>query len=75
VAAVGAYLLGVIPLAGIAVLDLGLLGRRRDAHSRMAIHANLVAVFLVVGHVAMIAGMMDPTLAGYSLPTASAAHH
>jgi hypothetical protein len=41
----------------------------------MAIHASLVPVFLVVGHVAMIAGMMDPTLAGYSLPTASTAHH
>jgi len=75
VVAVGAYLLGVIPLAGIAALDLGLLVRRRDAHSRMAIHASLVAMFLVVGHVAMIAGMMDPTLAGYSLPTASTAHH
>jgi uncharacterized protein DUF6803 len=41
----------------------------------MAIHASLVPVFLVVGHVAMIAGMMDPTLADYSVPPASATHH
>jgi hypothetical protein len=28
----------------------------------MGIHAALVAVFLVVGHVAMVFGMLDPNL-------------
>ncbi|SEH35915.1 DUF6803 family protein [Magnetospirillum fulvum] len=61
--AVGAYLLGVVPLGGIALLDLGLIARGRDAHSRMTIHAALVGAFLIVAHVAMIFGMLDPTLA------------
>jgi hypothetical protein len=73
--AVGAYLLGVIPLAGIAALDLGLIGRDRDPHRKMAIHATLVGVFLVVGHVAMIAGMMDPTLVGYSVASMPGMKH
>lgn len=62
--AVGFYLLGVIPLGGIALVDLGLLGRGRDDHGKMALHAGFVALFLVVAHVAMIFGMMDPTLFG-----------
>jgi hypothetical protein len=28
----------------------------------MAIHASFVALFLIVGHVAMIFGMLDPTV-------------
>lgn len=62
VLAVGAYLLGVVPLGGIALLDLGLIARGRDAHARMMIHAGLVGLFLAVAHVAMIFGMLDPTL-------------
>jgi hypothetical protein len=35
VLAVGAYLAGVVPLAGIAALELGLLARGRDARTRL----------------------------------------
>lgn len=62
VIAVGFYLSGIIPLGGLALLDLGLIGRKRDAESRLRLHAVLVAVFLVVAHVAMIFGMLDPSL-------------
>ena len=63
VLAVGAYLSGVVPLGGIAAIDLGLIGRHyKDDHARMGLHAAFVALFLVVAHVAMIAGMADPTL-------------
>jgi hypothetical protein len=62
VLAVGFYLAGVVPLGGIALLDLGLIGRGRGEHERMAVHAALVGVFLIVAHVAMIFGMLDPTL-------------
>lgn len=62
VIAVGFYLAGVVPLFGIALLDLNLI--RGDERRRMAWHAALVGVFLVVAHVAMIFGMMDPTLFG-----------
>lgn len=75
VVAVGAYLLGVVPLGGIALLDLGLIGRGRDAHGRMMVHAALVGAFLIVAHVAMIFGMLDPTLATPPAAGAEMPHH
>jgi hypothetical protein len=62
VIAVSFYLLGVVPLLGLTLVDLNLIGRGRDAHGRMAIHAGFVALFLIVGHIAMIFGMMDPAV-------------
>ncbi|WP_114857515.1 DUF6803 family protein [Azospirillum brasilense] len=62
VLAVGFYLAGIVPLGGIALLDLGLIGRGRGEHGRMAIHAALVGLFLIVAHIAMIFGMLDPTI-------------
>ena len=60
VVAVGCYLLGVVPLAGIALLELGLLRRDGSVESKLKLHAIFVALFLVVAHVAMIAGMLNP---------------
>jgi hypothetical protein len=60
--AVGSYLLGIVPLLGLALLDLGVIGRNRGTESRLKLHALLVALFLVVAHVAMVFGMLDPTL-------------
>lgn len=65
VIAVGFYLLGVIPLAGLALLDLKLVGKTWTERKRIAAHATCVGFFLIVAHVAMIAGMADPTLWGY----------
>lgn len=62
VIAVGAYLSGVIPLLGMALLDLRIVGANMDDDTRLKAHAAAVAVFLVVAHVAMIFGMLDPTL-------------
>lgn len=64
VIAVGAYLAGVVPLVAMALLDLRWLGARLTPEQRMGWHAACVAVFLVVAHVAMIFGMLDPTLLG-----------
>lgn len=65
VIAVGFYLLGVVPFIGITLVELGVLGREsRDARR---LHATFVAAFLVVAHVAMIFGMLDPTLMGYHM--------
>lgn len=66
VIAVGFYLLGVVPLASLALIELGLLGRGRDAEGKLALHAWCVALFLIVAHVAMIFGMMDPAVLGYT---------
>src|SRR5512139_158678 len=48
VIAVGFYLSGIVPLLGLALLDLGLLGRSRGEEGKLRLHATLVAIFLVV---------------------------
>jgi hypothetical protein len=63
--AVGFYLLGVVPLFALALMGLGLVGRGRSEHSKLWLHATFVAIFLVAAHVAMIFGMLNPTLLGY----------
>ena len=64
VIAVGFYLAGVVPLVSMALLDLRWVGGRWSAERRMGWHAVCVAGFLVVAHVAMIFGMLDPTILG-----------
>lgn len=60
--AVGTYLLGVVPLLGIALLDINILGRHMTEEQKMIIHAIFVGIFLVVAHVAMIFGMLSPEI-------------
>ncbi len=62
VIAVLSYLAGVIPLGGIALLELGFIGRGLDDTGKMKLHATFVGIFLVVAHVAMIFGMLNPEL-------------
>ncbi|MCK6423946.1 MAG: hypothetical protein L6Q75_02505 [Burkholderiaceae bacterium] len=64
VIAVGFYLAGVLPLVGMALLDLRWVGGHWSDERRMTWHAIAVATFLVVAHVAMIFGMLDPTILG-----------
>jgi len=65
VIAVGFYLSGVIPLVGITLVELGFLGT--DAETALKWHASFIAIFLVVAHVAMIFGMLDPSVLGYQM--------
>ncbi|ADG83426.1 DUF6803 family protein [Thermincola potens] len=62
VLAVGFYLSGVIPLFGISLLEIGLLGRGKTEEEKLKVHAVFVAIFLVVAHVAMILGMLNPDI-------------
>ena len=62
VIAVLAYLSGVVPLLGLALLDLGIIGRKLDIEGKLKQHAIFVAIFLVVAHIAMIFGMLDPAI-------------
>lgn len=64
--AVASYLACIVPLGGIALIDLGLIAKGLGDHSRMGLHAGFVALFLVVAHIAMIFGMMDPAVLGGS---------
>jgi len=65
VIAVGFYLAGIVPLLGIALLELGILGKQRDERGKLQLHAMFVALFLVVAHIAMIAGMLNPEILGW----------
>ncbi len=62
VVAVGFYLSGVIPLLGMALLDLGIVARKRDELGKLKLHATFVGIFLIVAHIAMIFGMIDPNV-------------
>lgn len=62
VIAVGSYLLGVIPFGGMTLFELGLIGRNKTEIEKLKLHAILVGIFLVVAHVAMIFGMLNPEL-------------
>ena len=62
VIAVGFYLLGVIPFLGMFLLEIGVIGRKKDEVSKLKLHAIFVGIFLVVAHVAMIFGMLSPDL-------------
>jgi len=62
VVAVGFYLLGIIPFAGLFMLDTGMIAKKKDEVSKLKLHAVFVSIFLIVAHVAMIFGMLNPNL-------------
>ena len=64
--AVFSYLAGVIPLFAIALLEMGLIAKNRPGAERMKLHFILLTVFLVVAHVAMVFGMLDPAVMGWN---------
>lgn len=65
VIAVGTYVVAGLPLIWIALQELGVVNRALDQMGKLRIHAICVAIFLVFGHIAMIAGMVDPSILGY----------
>lgn len=64
--AVGFYLSGVIPLFGIALLEIGVIGKGKSEEEAMKLHFLLLTLFLVVAHIAMIFGMVDPAIMGWN---------
>ncbi|MEK4348457.1 DUF6803 family protein [Paenibacillus sp. FSL P4-0184] len=64
VVAVGFYLSGVLFLLPLALLDLGLIARKRTDEQKMKLHFILISGFLVVAHIAMIFGMINPEIVG-----------
>jgi hypothetical protein len=74
VIAVLSYLSGVIPLFSIALLELGVLWRGQTPSQKMKTHFILLIVFLVVAHIAMVFGMVDPALMGYGAKSGMSGH-
>ena len=65
VIAVSTYLIAGVPMVLIAFQELGILHKGQTQEKKLGYHAIYVAVFLVFAHLAMIAGMTDPSLLGY----------
>ena len=65
VIAIYSYLIGVIPLLGIALLELNLIYKNASQKAKLKLHFCLLIFFFIVGHIAMIFGMVDPTITGY----------
>jgi hypothetical protein len=65
VIAVSTYVIAGLPLIWIALQELRLVNKELDQMGKLKIHAICVALFLVFGHIAMIAGMLDPSILGY----------
>jgi hypothetical protein len=65
VIAVVSYVVAGIPLVFIALQELGLVNRNLSNENKLKIHAICVSLFLIFGHVAMITGMIDPSILGY----------
>lgn len=66
VVAIVSYLASGIPMILIALLNLGVLVRYESPHIKALYHIVFLAAFLVLSHVAMIFGMVDPTIAGWA---------
>lgn len=64
IVAVGFYLSGVLFLLPLALLDLDLIARKRSEEHKMKLHFLLISGFLVVAHIAMIFGMINPEIVG-----------
>lgn len=62
IVAVAFYLGGVIFLLPITLMESGIIFRNRTLDEKMKIHFILIGGFLVVSHIAMIFGMINPEL-------------
>ena len=62
VVAVGFYLSGVLFLLPIALMELGILFRNKTSDEKAKIHFILIGGFLIVAHIAMIFGMVNPEI-------------
>lgn len=62
VVAVGFYLSGVLFLLPISLLELGILFRGKSESEKAKIHFILIGGFLIVAHIAMVFGMVNPEI-------------
>ena len=58
--AVISYLCGVVPLLSITLLEFGIIGKNLTEDGKIRLHFIFLIGFLIVSHVAMIFGMVDP---------------
>lgn len=68
ITAVSMYLISGLPLILVALLDLGLVARKKSEAFKLALHVTCISLFLIFGHIAMIAGMANPYIFQDKLP-------
>lgn len=51
---------GMLFMLPLALLELGLIYKKKSADQKLKVHFILVSGFLIIGHVAMVLGMVDP---------------
>lgn len=64
--AIGSYVIAAVPMILLALLNVRALWRKASEARRSLVRILLLASFLVFSHIAMIFGMVDPGIAGYS---------
>ncbi len=52
----------------IALQEVGLVNAGKSETDKLRVHAICVAIFLAVGHIAMIFGILDPAILGFTPP-------
>ena len=62
VVAVGFYLSGVIFLLPISLMELGIIFKKKTDEEKLKLHFIFISGFLVVAHVAMIFGVVNPKI-------------
>lgn len=60
--AVSFYLSGVIFLLPLSLMELGIIFKKKTSEEKTKIHFILISGFLIVAHVAMIFGMVNPEI-------------
>ena len=60
VIAVGFYLSRVLFLLPISLMDMGLIFKNKSEEDKLRIHFKLIVGFLIVAHISMIFGMLNP---------------
>lgn len=66
VVAVSFYLLGIIPFLGLTLLELNMIGKKANENEKLKLHIILVSTFLIVAHIAMVFGMLNPSVISHS---------
>ena len=62
VIAVGFYLSRILFLLPISLMEMGLIFKNKSEDEKLRIHFKLVVGFLIVAHISMIFGMLNPNV-------------
>ena len=62
------FLAAVIPAVYLLFIEIGIVGKAWNEHTKVVRHVLTVFLFVALTHLAMVFGMIDPQLGGYIPP-------